>query len=201
MSKQKALKIFTTKGFPKENPFVGERVLHIGCGGDKLPDAVGMDIVSVFNKVDIIHDLDKFPWPVEDSSFDIVYAHSVVEHLTDIIAFMEEVWRVLSPGGRVIISVPYFRSPDSFTDITHKHFFTAQSMDYFLNEGDTRANYSYTTKRYKKVGFWYGWPTPSKRFLVRIFKLFISRNSKFYDSHLSLLMPVKHLVWELEPVK
>jgi SAM-dependent methyltransferase len=195
-----ALKIFTNKGFPVGNPFPGKKVLHIGCGGDKLPGSVGIDSLALPG-VDIVHNLDETPWPVADGSVDIVFAHSVVEHLTDIVGFMEEAWRVSAPEARLIISVPYFRSPDSFTDITHKHFFTSQSFDYFLDEKNPRSNYQYTDKKFKRVGFWYGWPAPSRRILVRWFKKFIGRYPKFYDTHLSLLFPIKHLVWELTPVK
>jgi SAM-dependent methyltransferase len=192
--------IFTSKGFPKTNPFPGKRVLHIGCGDDKLPGATGVDSLKL-PAVDVVHNLDSTPWPFADNAFDVIYAHSVVEHLSDIVAFMEEVWRVLAPGGRIIISVPYFRSPDAFTDITHKHFFTSQSFDYFLNEDNTRANYAYTSRRFRRAGFWFGWPAASKRPLVRIFKRFIGRRPKLYDTYLSLLAPVKHLVWEMEPIK
>ena len=197
---QEAVKIFTNHGFPVENPFPGKRVLHIGCGDDKLQGATGIDLLKL-PAVDIVYDLDKTPWPFEEKSFDIVYAHSVVEHVTDIVAFMNEVWRILAPGGRFIVSVPYFRSTDSFTDITHKHFFTAQSFDYFFDENNSRANYCYTDKRFRRIGFWYGWPAASKRFLVRLFKRFIHKHKRAYDTHLSLLFPVKHVVWEMEPIK
>lgn len=192
-----AKEIYTKAGLTKENPFAGKKVLHIGCGASKLEGSVGMDILSL-SGVDIVHNLDTMPWPVETNSIDIVYAHSVVEHLTDIVAFLNEVWRVLKPGGRVIIAVPYFRCVDSFTDITHKHFFTSKSFDYFIFGSGSLSNYSYTDKKFKKIGFWYGWPQESSNPLVRMFKNFLMSNQGFYDQYLSMLFPVKILIWELE---
>lgn len=45
--------------------------------------------------------------PFDPSSFDIVHAHAVFEHLADPMAALSEMHRVLKPGGRLAI-----RSPD-----------------------------------------------------------------------------------------
>ncbi len=197
---QLALSIFTRNGFPKEDPFPGKRVVHIGCGNDKLPGATGVDQLAL-SAVDVAHNLDVYPWPFKDSSVDIIFGHSVLEHITDIVAFMDEAWRVLAPEGRLIVAVPYFRSTDSFTDITHKHFFTSESLDYFFDENTSKARFEYSTHKWKRIGFWYGWPALSKRPLARIFKRFIERHPHWYDRTLSIVIPVKNLVWEAEVIK
>ncbi|MBI5140473.1 MAG: class I SAM-dependent methyltransferase [Candidatus Vogelbacteria bacterium] len=190
-------KIYTKTGIVSGNPFSSEKVLHIGCGGSKLAGAVGMDILSLPN-VDVIHDANKVPWPFGDGSFDIIFAHSVVEHLDNIVDFVNEAYRVGKNGGRIIINVPYFRSVDSFGDPTHAHFFTSKSFEYFLDDHNKLANYKYTSVKLHKVGFWYGWPQVSPNPLVRILKKFIHRYMDFYDQFLSIIIPVKCLVWELE---
>ena len=192
-----AKKIYTKNGFVKKNVFSDKKVLHIGCGNSKLPGAIGVDLLSL-EQVDVVHNLDKIPWPFKDNSFEIVLAHSVVEHIDNIVDLFEEIWRISKPGARVVITVPYFRSIDSFTDITHKHFFTSFSLDYFIEANNSLANYSYTNRSFKKIGFWYGWPQKSNNFIVRTFKSWISRHPKFFDQYLSLLFPVKILIWELE---
>jgi SAM-dependent methyltransferase len=55
-------------------------------------------------------DLEKgvFPWP--DSSVDIVVCNQVFEHLKDIFNPLDQISRVLKPGGVLIISVPNLAS-------------------------------------------------------------------------------------------
>lgn len=196
-----AQKIYTQNGVTKENIFTnGERVLHIGSGSNKLPGTETVDILDLPN-VDKVHDLDEFPWPYEENSFDLVFGHNVFEHLDNQVASMEELWRILKPGGRLLITVPYFRSVDAFNDSTHEHFFTSASMKFYLDEDNQQAGYHYTDKQFKEIGFWYGWPQPSKNPVVKIFKSFIKNHSWFYDQYLSLLFPVQILVWELEAIK
>jgi SAM-dependent methyltransferase len=193
-------RIYTKNGIATENVFThGEKVLHIGPGKKVLKGATSIDILELPG-VQVVHDLDCVPWPFADNSFDLIYAHNVFEHLSDQVAIMEEMWRLLKPKGRIVIAVPHFRCVDAFTDSTHKHFFTAKSLDYFI-AGAGLARYEYTGKRFKKCGFWYGWPQVSRNPLVRLFKSIIHRYPKFYDSHLSLLFPVKIVIWELEKIK
>ena len=192
--------IYTRNGVTKENLFVhGERALHIGPGKKVLSGATTIDVLDLPG-VDIVHNLDVLPWPFADNTFDLIFAHSVFEHLDDQIAIMKEMKRILKPKGRIVIAVPYFRCPDAFTDSTHKHFFTTRSMDYYI-EGKTLSQYEYSNARFTLQGFWFGWPQVSHNPLVRVFKWFIARYPKFYDSHLSLLFPMKILIWELEVIK
>jgi SAM-dependent methyltransferase len=46
--------------------------------------------------------------PYDDSSFDIVTALDVVEHLDDDVGGLKEMYRVLRPGGRALFFVPAF---------------------------------------------------------------------------------------------
>lgn len=200
MRESYASKIYTKKGITKENVFPGLRVLHLGCGNVKLQGAMGVDLLDL-PAVDIVYDLDASPWPFKDKDFDVIFIHSILEHAENVISFLNEVWRVSAPGARIIISVPYFRSVDGFTDPTHKHFFTSQSLDYFLDTNTSLSGYGYTDKRFKKIGFWYGWPQVSANPLARVFKRFIAKRQRLYDQYLSLLFPVKIVIWELEVKK
>ncbi len=195
-----AQKIYTYTGVTRENIFTqGEKALHIGPGKKALPGAVTIDVLDLPG-VDIVHDLDVLPWPFPDNEFDLIFAHSVFEHLDNQLAIMKEMKRILKPKGRMVIAVPYFRCPDAFTDSTHKHFFTTRSLDYYI-EGKALSQYEYVDARFLERGFWYGWPQVSHNPLVRMFKWIIQKYPKFYDSHLSLLFPMKILIWELEVIK
>lgn len=195
------LKIFTPSGITKENVFTeGQKVLHIGSGSSKLAGSESVDILKLPG-VDVVHDLDILPWPYDNNSFDIIYAHSVFEHLKDIVATMDEMYRILKPTGRIVIAVPYFRHVDAFVDPTHEHFFTYRSLDYFIQDGNGLANYSYSKSRFRKVGFWFGWPQKPKNPIKRLLKKCIHTHPKFYEMYLSYFYPVQILVWELEVEK
>lgn len=101
-------------------------------------EAVNLDAVQL-DGVDVVHDLDCYPWPFEDQSQDEVWAESVFEHVTDSVAFMRECWRILKPGGLLHLVVPHWQSENAFTDPTHKRFPTERTFDYWC-EGTALFN-------------------------------------------------------------
>lgn len=105
-------------------------VLNVGCGCHPLAGAVNLDLVPGPG-VDVVHDLDT-PWPFDDGQFGHVLAVQVFEHVVDPLLFMAEAWRVLEPGGRLEVHVPHYRSPNAFTDPTHRRFCTIETFDYWI---------------------------------------------------------------------
>ena len=79
-------------------------------------------------KADVEHDLNVFPYPVEDSSADEVLMEHVLEHLNEPFEVMKEIYRICKDGARVIIEVPYWKR-DAFTNPVHKHYF---KPDWFI---------------------------------------------------------------------
>src|SRR3990172_10401098 len=71
---------------------------------------------------------------------------NVLEHLDDVVLVMEEIYRILKPGGIVKIYLPYAKSDGALQDPTHKHLFTEKSMDYFRQ--DDKYNY-YTNAKFR----------------------------------------------------
>jgi len=65
-------------------------------------DYTTADIVSPI--ADIHIDITKIP--LNDNSYDIVFANHVLEHVTDDIAAMKEIFRILKPEGWAILQVP-----------------------------------------------------------------------------------------------
>ena len=195
-------KIYTRNGLVKTNILEGKKALDVGCGSRKLPGAVGIDVLRIPEVVDIVHNLSVFPWPLRENEFDVVLMSHSLEHMDDLLKTLSEVHRVSRSGAHIIIQVPYFRSTDAFTDPTHRHFFTSQSLNYFC-EGEnitTDCGASYVPFRFRKLGFWYGSGVsynPLRQFL----KAFMHRYPQFYDQYLSLLVPVASISWELEVIK
>ena len=48
--------------------------------------------------------------PFADASFELVLATDIIEHVNEDADALREIWRVLAPGGRVLITVPAFES-------------------------------------------------------------------------------------------
>ncbi|MEY4509000.1 MAG: hypothetical protein RLZZ450_1122 [Pseudomonadota bacterium] len=116
-----------------------KRILDVGCGHRKTPGSIGMDVLQD-SAADVIADI-AGPWPFDDHSFDLVVANHVLEHVPDVVHVMEEAYRVLAPGGRLLVRGPHFSSPQIvWSDPTHRR---ALSMAMFLHfQPDTAHPYS-----------------------------------------------------------
>lgn len=105
--------------------------INLGAGGKPLPDYVNVDRVQLPG-IDVVHDLDIGPWPFGSETYTEIRAKDVFEHVNDPILFMTECWRILTPGGKLWIRTPHYRSVDSFTDPTHKRHCTEHSFSYWI---------------------------------------------------------------------
>ena len=68
--------------------------------------------------------------PFADNSFDVVTALDVIEHLDDDLGTLREVYRVMRPGGLLIISVPAYKVLWSYWDqiLGHRRRYTTANM-------------------------------------------------------------------------
>lgn len=76
----------------------------------KARNTVKKDNVS-FLQADALH----LPW--KDNTFDRILSTEVLEHLPDDLTALQEMYRVLKPGGRVVITVPNNNYPLSWDPI------------------------------------------------------------------------------------
>jgi predicted SAM-dependent methyltransferase len=119
--------------------------LIVGCGQKEKdrPDDIFLDIRK-FKNVDVVHDLNN-PWPFDDNKFNHVSAIHVVEHVNSLLFFMDEAWRVISPGGSLYIETPLAGvNPDlEFADPTHVRCYRLHSFfNYFSPEGIEAFGYT-----------------------------------------------------------
>lgn len=90
-------------------------VLDVGCGRkpyDKYcicTKYVGLEIETPENRLnkqaDFYYDGSKFPFC--DAEFDGIVTNQVFEHVFTPETFLNEIWRVLKPGGLLVMSVPF----------------------------------------------------------------------------------------------
>ena len=109
--------------------------VDIGCGANKQgKDWFGIDYRKL-DGVDLVQDLEKFPWGVPSESFNTAVSNHVAEHINPshgiFISWMNEVWRILKPGGDFLLSAPYATSPGMFRDPTHVNFLNEETWSYF----------------------------------------------------------------------
>jgi len=104
--------------------------LNAGCGRDIKKGWVNLDREK-HEGVDIVHDLDNFPYPFEDSTFDEIWADQIMEHLDNPEKFVRELWRIAKPKAKVIIGTVHFSSPTVWGDITHKRPYQSDTFNAF----------------------------------------------------------------------
>ena len=97
-------------------------LLNLGAGNDIRNGYINHDIAPLLN-IDVVHDLNHYPWPWEDNSIDEVLALDVIEHLDDFLLVMEECYRIMKHGGLLKLKVPYWNSAFAHMDPTHKRGF------------------------------------------------------------------------------
>jgi len=123
-------------------------MLNLGAGNRILEDAVNHDVVRHRPEIEVVHDLNVLPWPWEDASFDKVAALSVLEHLRqNLLTSMDEIWRILRPGGVAVIKLPHWKANISWEDLTHLHLVGIGVMDQLDPRTKRGVDYWFYTRR------------------------------------------------------
>jgi SAM-dependent methyltransferase len=95
-------------------------MLDVGCGENKQKGYIGMDRRDV-KGVDIVHDAEVFPWPLEDESCAVVIMSHLIEHIKPWLRIdvLNECWRILEHDGLLMIATPHAMSFGMSQDPTH----------------------------------------------------------------------------------
>ena len=152
-------------------------ILNLGCGNNKRDDEIGADIIDG-PCVDVVADLNVYPMPFDDNSADMIRSSHCFEHLDNTVALMEDIHRILKPGGILEFTVPHVSNIEFFRDPTHKRPFTFCTMDYFVREIET-VKYTQVEFEYidRKLRFGGGLRGKIGKLLA---KLSVRRYEKYY---------------------
>jgi hypothetical protein len=173
-------------------------ILDVGCGIKKYPGAMGIDRLPG-TAADIVYDLDHFPWPLPDSSFDQLRLIHVIEHVGDVIRTMEELHRLGRNGARVVIATPHYTDFSSFCDPTHRWHLNSFSLRYF---GADNAGFGYySSVKFREISVYVKllalWRYLGFELLVNAFPRF----RRFWEFYLCYIVRGKVIEWELEVIK
>jgi len=149
--------------------------LNLGAGNDIKEGYINHDI-SQLPSIDIVHNLNIYPWPWEDDYFDEILVLDVLEHLDDFVKAMDELYRVLKAGGSVTIRVPYWNHSCAYIDPTHKRGFHEHTFRFFdINSSYYKERGYYTSAKFEIINELLvlspGAPSP-------IVRLFVIKNIK-----------------------
>jgi len=177
------------------------KFLDIGCGRGEFMEAfkkMGMNVFGVdkceyaSKKLDEYEvkncDLENERIDYESNSFDVVFSKSVIEHFHNPENFIKECYRILKPGGRLIILTPDWISQMRifYDDYTHRTPFTADSLkDFFEIHNFLKIN---TELFYQLPIIW----------KVPIVKMFSWVVQLIIPAKFALKSPVKFLRWSKE---
>ena len=125
--------------------------LNLGCGAKKEPGYINVDR-GAGHHPDQVWDLNSYPYPWPNESIDEVRMRHVLEHLDNIIAAMDEIWRILKFHKRVHLEVPYVTHFQAIGHPQHKHFFHWGTFGWLdvASRGKPGIE-SYTNKYYRVV--------------------------------------------------
>src|SRR3989338_1795234 len=111
--------------------------LNMGCGKDILDGWINLDRQKGAG-IDVVHDLEKYPYPFKDNTFDVILCKSVLEHLWDADRAIRELHRILKKGGILKIHVPYFNAGSAYRT-THHTFFSKDAFLMYTKDASIRA--------------------------------------------------------------
>ena len=136
-----------------------DKTLDLGCGTSPAnpflaKETLGCDLRGSEDGLITAVDLFNDPIPFASESFDYASAFDFIEHLPRVcnstsgrtrfpfIEFMDEVERILKPGGFFLARTPAVFSKQAFQDPTHVNFITEDTFPFYFCTGDAGKPWS-----------------------------------------------------------
>ncbi len=166
------------------------KILDVGCGPHKLAGAIGIDHIARPG-VDVVHDLNVAPWPLNQSDFDFVRCQHVIEHIANLKTLAQEMWRVSKTGAHIEFITPHYSSYASWGDPTHLYHFALGSIPQLFEMMVGPGKYRIVKNEIKFSGSaldFFGW---------LIYKI----SPKKYEKHFAWIFPCNEIHTTVEVVK
>lgn len=148
------------------------KVLDLGCGDgnhlEYLKNYANVLYGSDYNLVRLARSQAKYnhaslfladilDYPAQDNFFDMVFFHHVIEHITEDQKALETIFRILKPGGLLILGTPnegawwwqlaYKLQPETLKSTDHVQFYTAKTLSTRMH------NAKFNIQKIKHIGW------------------------------------------------
>lgn len=172
--------------------------LNIGAWKDTKKGWINLDKFK-YENIDVVQDLDKFPYKLPDNHFIEVEMIHVLEHLENPVRVMEEIHRICKNKARVVIAVPHWSHFMSWGDLTHKRVYSSAAFLYYEKGFDWTYYSKFAHFKVRKKYF-----TATRinlLWLNKILNPILNLNVVFTELILCKVLPVSQVVFELEVIK
>ncbi|KKN16051.1 hypothetical protein LCGC14_0979770 [marine sediment metagenome] len=137
---------------PLDYSAAGPKKLMLAAGMGEKQGYIHHDREKLWPHIEVAHDLEEFPWPWQDDSWDYIEFSDCLEHLrSNATAVLDELWRILKPGGYVYIHTAEAGSWQLNMDPTHAQGFYIDSFDYYDPATRRGQAYSYSLRKWRVV--------------------------------------------------
>lgn len=184
-------------------------ILELGCGNLKRnPDAVGIDAID-YDCVDLVGDAFEVLRLIPDNSVSGVSSEHFLEHIEDVSGLLDEIARILQPGGKLEIVVPHFSNPYYFSDLTHRSIFGLYSMSYFAISSPFRRTVPHYNRRLYfqlesvSLGFKSARPFYFRHGFKRTMQILFNVNTymqEFYEENISSVIPCYEIRYRMTKI-
>lgn len=174
------------------------KLLDVGCGrGEYVEifkklgfDAHGVDLEATIEEA-IRADLETEKIPYPNNSFDFIMCKSTIEHIRNVYHLMSEMYRVLKPGGKIVITTCDWRAVYKifYFDVDHKTPFMKWSLNDLLLRYDFKN---------VKVEDFYHLPYTWKSKFLQIFPRIVSLIPIDFPPTVKLNMLIKQIKFSRE---
>lgn len=128
-------KVLSSEYMPKDHvaAFVreaapGSVIVELGSGNRRLrDDVINVDLFA-FPHVDVVADIASLPF--RNDAVDYIVLDTVLEHVPEPACIVDEIYRVLKPGGRVVSVTPFIFPYHGYP--RHYYNFSVDGLDYLF---------------------------------------------------------------------
>jgi SAM-dependent methyltransferase len=183
--------------------------IDLGSGTRPRPGFYGLDQLDLPG-VDIVADLNRPLELLPESCVEHLYSSHALEHVEKFLPLMDEIHRVMRPGGLVEVIVPHFSNAYYYSDPTHVRFFGLYTMSYFVDlekqPGSHKVPAFPTGTRFdlESVKFSFYRINLLDRLFVPFLRYFVNRTpgaQNFYELRLSRLFPAAEIRYRMRACK